>query len=167
MTTSMAGIAFQDFSVLTIASGVVTVTKMLHTIAAESGTADSLTTITAGNSALSSGGVTFRPFLVLKADAGDTITIVHDQADAANIYIPGAANVTLTENNLALFMYDGTNWRLMNSVGQAVSFTVTNWTNDVAMDCNAAADAEIADVLGTLIKALIAGGIIGGSVAGA
>jgi len=164
MTTSMAGIAFQDYSVLTIVSGVVTVTKMLHTVAAETGTADNLDTLTVGNSALLSGGVTFRPFLVLQADAGDTITIRHAED---NIYIPGAANVTLTENNLALFMYDGTNWRLMNSVGQAVSFTVTNWTNDVAMNCDAAADAEIADVLGTLIKALIAGGIIGGSVAGA
>ena len=167
MTTSISGLALQDYSTLTIASGVVTVTATQHTIAAESGTADSLTTITAGQSNLSSGGVTFQPVVILKADAGDTITIVHDQADAANIYIPGGANVTLTENNLAVFVYDSTNWRLVNAVGQAVTFTVTNWTNDVAMDCNAAADAEIADVLGTLIKALIAGGIIGGSVAGA
>jgi hypothetical protein len=44
------------------------------------------------------------------------------------------------------------------------SFTITNWTNDVAMDCNAAADAELADVLGTLIKTLIEQGILNGSV---
>jgi hypothetical protein len=46
----------------------------------------------------------------------------------------------------------------------ATNFAVTNWTSDVAMDCNAAADAEICDVLGTLIKELIAAGIIRGSV---
>lgn len=47
----------------------------------------------------------------------------------------------------------------------APAFTVTNWTNDVALDCNAAADAEICDVLGTLIKQLQEQGIINGSVA--
>jgi hypothetical protein len=45
------------------------------------------------------------------------------------------------------------------------TFAVTNWTSDVAMDCNAAADAEICDVLGTLIDQLIKAGIIKGSVA--
>jgi len=43
-------------------------------------------------------------------------------------------------------------------------FAITNWTSDVAMDCNSAADAEICDVLGTLIKELIERGIINGSV---
>jgi len=45
-----------------------------------------------------------------------------------------------------------------------VTFTITNWTDDVEMDCDAAADAEIADVLGTLIKHLIDSGIIQGTV---
>lgn len=44
-------------------------------------------------------------------------------------------------------------------------FAVTNWSSDVAMNCDAAADAEIADVLGTLIKVLIEQGILNGSVA--
>lgn len=43
-------------------------------------------------------------------------------------------------------------------------FTVTNWTSDYAMDCNADADAAICDVLGSLIKELIEKGIITGSV---
>ena len=47
---------------------------------------------------------------------------------------------------------------------QAV-FTITNYTDDVAMDCNAASDAEICDVLATLIKQLIEAGIINGTVA--
>jgi len=47
---------------------------------------------------------------------------------------------------------------------QAV-FAITNYTNDVAMDCNAATDTEICDVLATLIKQLIEQGILNGSVA--
>ena len=43
-------------------------------------------------------------------------------------------------------------------------YTITNWTEDHAMDCNAAADAEICDVLATLMTDLIAQGIIKGSV---
>ena len=44
------------------------------------------------------------------------------------------------------------------------AFTITNWTNDVALDCDAAAVAETNDVLGTLIKHLIETGVINGSV---
>jgi len=44
-----------------------------------------------------------------------------------------------------------------------VDFTITNWTNDIDMDCDASADAVLADVLATLIKELQAKGIIGGT----
>lgn len=44
-------------------------------------------------------------------------------------------------------------------------FAVTNWTSDYAMDCNTASDAEICDVLATLISDLIRQGILKGSVA--
>lgn len=44
------------------------------------------------------------------------------------------------------------------------SFTITNWTEDLDMDCNASADAVICDVLGTLINELIKKGVIEGSV---
>jgi len=43
-------------------------------------------------------------------------------------------------------------------------FAVTNWTNDVAMDCNTAADAELADVLGSVIRDLQEQGILKGTV---
>lgn len=39
-------------------------------------------------------------------------------------------------------------------------FTITNFAEDLAMDCNAAADAEICDVLATLIQELNRKGII-------
>lgn len=44
-------------------------------------------------------------------------------------------------------------------------FTITNYTEDLDMDCNSAADAEICDVLATLLRELIDKGIINGSVA--
>lgn len=50
------------------------------------------------------------------------------------------------------------------SVNGTVEFTVTNWTSDVALDCNGNDDLATADVLGTLIKQLIEKGIITGTV---
>ena len=52
-----------------------------------------------------------------------------------------------------------------DNYSQGLAFTITNLTQDLAMDCNTAADAEIADVLGTLIRELIRKGIINGTVA--
>ena len=45
------------------------------------------------------------------------------------------------------------------------TFAITNFTEDLAMDCNAAADAEIADVLATLIQELNRQGIIEATIA--
>ena len=44
------------------------------------------------------------------------------------------------------------------------AWTVTDWTDDHALDCNTD-DADLGDVLGTLIKELIDKGILKGSVA--
>jgi hypothetical protein len=52
-----------------------------------------------------------------------------------------------------------------DNYSQGLAFVITNLTQDLAMDCNAAADAEICDVLGTLIRELIRKGIINGTVA--
>lgn len=43
------------------------------------------------------------------------------------------------------------------------SWTVTDWTEDLTLDCNTD-DADLGDVLGTLIKQLIQLGILKGSV---
>ena len=43
-------------------------------------------------------------------------------------------------------------------------FTITNFNEDLNMDCNNAADAEIADVLATLIQELHRQGIIQASI---
>ena len=54
--------------------------------------------------------------------------------------------------------YDGTR----DSVGTA--FTITNLTASVSMQCDNVADNAIADVLGTLIRELIAKGIVAGTI---
>ena len=45
------------------------------------------------------------------------------------------------------------------------NYSITNWTEDHALNCDTAAAAEICDVLATLISDLINQGIIKGSVA--
>ena len=52
-----------------------------------------------------------------------------------------------------------------DTTGQTAAFTITNFTQDLDMDCNASADAVICDVLATLIRELIRKGIINGTVA--
>lgn len=56
------------------------------------------------------------------------------------------------------------NTHLTNIDGNTTAYTVTNWTADRTMDCNAAADAELADVIGSLVTDLIQAGIITGTV---
>lgn len=48
---------------------------------------------------------------------------------------------------------------------QGSSFTVTNHTEDFALNCNENSDLATADVLGTLIRELIRKGVINGTVA--
>lgn len=45
------------------------------------------------------------------------------------------------------------------------SFTITNFTEDLALDCDSTSDGELADVLGTVIRNLQQQGILKGSVA--
>lgn len=52
--------------------------------------------------------------------------------------------------------------RVQDLPGQ--TFTVTNWDEDLALDCSGDADNAIADTLGTLIKNLIDQGILKGTV---
>jgi hypothetical protein len=44
-------------------------------------------------------------------------------------------------------------------------FAVTNLTPDLALNCDSTSDAELADVLGTVIRELIAKGILQGTTA--
>ena len=53
---------------------------------------------------------------------------------------------------------------LKDHSSQELAFTITNLTQDTAMNCDTAADAELADVLGTVIRELIRKGILNGTV---
>lgn len=60
---------------------------------------------------------------------------------------------------MTTYTYDGSR-DTPDSVG---AWTVTDWTEDLTLDCNTD-DADLGDVLGTLIKQLIQKGILTGSV---
>jgi len=44
------------------------------------------------------------------------------------------------------------------------TFTITNWNEDLALDCDSTSDGELADVIGSVIKNLQEQGILKGSV---
>jgi hypothetical protein len=104
----MTGIANTDFlelndqSVVTLSSGVATITHGYHLIAAESGTADDLDTLT-----LSVTGPLTYPFVLLQADTGDTITVKNG---TGNINLNGGADFSLSGEKALLLFRDGTNW---------------------------------------------------------
>lgn len=85
-------------AILTVSAGAVTATQTYHVIAAESGTTDDLNTITA---------VAANTFVLLQADAGDTITVKHG---TGNVMLNGASDFALSGDKTLLLFYDGTNW---------------------------------------------------------
>lgn len=83
--------------VVTIASGVATITKSNVWLAAESSTTDQLDTLTLAGA--KDGDVVF-----LRSDTGDTITV-----DDANIDL-GAATRAIAPGGCLALIYDGTSW---------------------------------------------------------
>ena len=95
-------------TIVTIATGVLTITQGAHTVAAEAGVADDLATISLDSDLVTSAaGTTYRPFLILQADTGDTITV---KQNTGNILMGDGADFSLTENNVLFLWYNGTNW---------------------------------------------------------
>jgi hypothetical protein len=84
---------------LTIATGAVTITGSVHIIAAESGTADLLDTITLGTNFDSAK----HQLIFLIADTGDTITVKHN---TDNIVLNGAADFSLTDVKMLALLRD-------------------------------------------------------------
>jgi hypothetical protein len=95
------GELFAATSILTISAGVVTLTGAFHTIAAETGTADDLDTITQAV------GAKTPQMIVLQADTGDTITLKHN---TGNIQTRTSADLTLSGTIALLLFFDGTQW---------------------------------------------------------
>ena len=148
-----------DATILTISSGVVTAVQCCHAIAAETGTADELDTITIDRSELSPASDNYRPLLLITADTGDTITLKHG---TGNLDFANGLDLTLTAGAWALLKDNGTNWQNVNVIPQvATAFTPSNVTPDYSYDADTVLIAELADVVGTLIARLQAAGVIG------
>lgn len=90
---------------LTISGGAVTVTTDNHVINAQSGNADDLDTIS---------GSTNYQVLVLRASAGDTITVKHG---TGNIYLNGETDFVMSGRAHLLLFYTGSYWTDFGSSG--------------------------------------------------
>jgi hypothetical protein len=106
-------------SILTISAGAVTYTQTTHFIAAESGTADDLDTISVSTSD------SYR--LAIQADSGDTITVKNG---TGNIVTNDGADFTLSGSVIADMVYDGTQWVVVNParVAQEIITAVSDET---------------------------------------
>lgn len=102
-------IILDNSETLTISSGAIEVTTDYHTIAAESGTTDTLDTITPNENAA-------RQLLMLEADTGDTITVSHG---TGNIYLSGEADYSLESDRKLFLFWDGTIWFGFTTGGSA------------------------------------------------
>lgn len=71
-----------------------------YVVAAQTGTTDTLSTINGG---------TDGDVILLRADAGDTITIT----EVGNIELPGGFSQVMPTDTWMAFCYDGTDWRLL------------------------------------------------------
>lgn len=106
----LSTIAFAAATLLTIDSGVITITQSKHTLAAESGVTDELATITIDIN-INPG---YEGIVVLQADTGDTITLKHG---TGNIDLTSGMDFILYSDDLIELYYDGTNWRDTQSSG--------------------------------------------------
>src|SRR5262245_27058148 len=130
-------VRFLDASQLTLASDAATPTQIFHTLNAESGSADNLATLnTSGFTQLTGGGLTFRPFVILIAASGDTITVKHG---TGNIELNGAADFALSGNKLLLLFYQGTKW---SDVGAGSSGGAPTGAQYLALATDAGLSAE-------------------------
>ncbi len=56
------------------------------------------------------------------------------------------------------------NSQLDDLTASGSTYTITNWSTDVALNCTSTTDNELADVIGQIITDLIAAGIVKGTV---
>lgn len=100
-------------SILTLSSDTITTTLNAHYVAAQTGTADDLSTITAANN----------QYVFLRADTGDTITIKHG---TGNITIPGGNDIVLTGYRGALLFCENSQWSVVCAIATKANLTATS-----------------------------------------
>lgn len=105
-------VAIKEQATKTIASGVLTVDQLYVVVAAQAGAADDLDTITSDFTTTTINGTDYRLIVALIADSGDTITIKHG---TGNIDLPDGNDVTLTDDKLYWFIYNGANWNIFGA----------------------------------------------------
>ena len=105
-------------STITISSGALLATDTLTVAAAESGTADTLDTITTTNTNV-------EDKIELYADSGDTITVAHEAGGAGQIHLLDGAAKTASETVPILLVRKGTDWHEYGGGGGG-SGTITN-----------------------------------------
>lgn len=121
-------LAVLDDTIKTLVSDAITITAMYHAVAAQTGTTDDLATITIDTASIltTDGANTFRPFVVIWADTGDTITVKHG---TGNIKLNGGADYALSGDKQLLLFYNGSFWTDLAAVaaggGSMSSFTAT------------------------------------------
>lgn len=137
--TNLLGL--KDASILTIATGVITITQTMHTVAAESSTTDDLDTINiSANVPTTVGSDTFRSYILLRADTGDTITVKHG---TGNITLASATDYVLSGSKTLQLLYTGSAWvDLQSSAAISIGYA----TDDVT---NPPTDAELDTAFGT------------------
>ena len=103
---NLTGISTSDKETLTISAGDITPTKRFVIIAAQTGVTDDLDGII--TSGIQAPGDADGAVIYLMADAGDTITIRHNQNSGAtkNVLTETGASVTLTGNTVIRAIYN-------------------------------------------------------------
>lgn len=97
-------------TVVTIATGVATITGSFVALAAESGTADQLDTLTLAGAAAGD-------YVLIVPDTGDTITV-----DDANINLGAATRAVAPGGHISLY-FDGTEWNELTFLAGADNIT--------------------------------------------
>lgn len=97
---------FSAATILTISSGVITPTQTVHTVAAESGTSDTVDSIAGGVA----GAV-----LILQADEGDSITLANGTTGGDNLDFAGQDVLLNSTNESVMLAFNGTNWTILSA----------------------------------------------------
>ena len=102
--TSTGSFKYAAATTLTIASGAITATQVVHTVEGEGAASDTLYTI--------NGGAENQTLILYPETAGNLITLGHS---SGNIVIAGDVDYEIPVNGFVILLYDGTNWRMMSA----------------------------------------------------